>query len=341
MLRICFPKERKKEVSTSYAPLCAFGQYLLAEGFFIPFYAATNHLQKTLVYRPMDKVLALLVSEMCGSQTVCGVNYTVKPDAALATAWGLHKCPDQSTISLTIEAFDTEACDTFTFLVNQQFVADSPLRHQPNEQEIIDIDLSPIVVCGKQMEGAKKGYKARVKNKRLRQVVRQNAPRTREIIYDWIVPGNFVAENVIKEAIAQFECLMNLSTPQQRQRFILRLDSGFGSDACINGLLSRGYHLLTQIQEGRRANKLGGQISHWEPAPSLSGQTDRRMARVMTPKRYCRKTEQLVVRFKKQDGSFSHQVLVTSLMDWEKLHRNGPMTNESRLRVAFPKINRA
>jgi hypothetical protein len=165
MLKMCFPNAGKKggstagttAVSTQYATLCAFGQYLIGQGFFIPFYAATNHLQKTRVYRPFDKVLALLVSQLCGSQTVVGVNYTVKPDAALYQAWGLDSCPDQSTISATLDTFDTEACDTLTFLVNQQFVTDSPLRHHPLDGELIDIDLSPIVVCGKQLEGAKKG----------------------------------------------------------------------------------------------------------------------------------------------------------------------------------------
>jgi hypothetical protein len=107
-------------------------------------------------------------------------------------------------------------------------------------------------------------------------VVRQNASSSREIIYDWIVPGNFVAENVIKKTIEQFEFLMNLSTLSQRQRFILRLDSGFGSDACINWLMSRGYHLRNTIMKsGRRANKLGTVISQWVSAPSQNGETDR------------------------------------------------------------------
>jgi hypothetical protein len=150
-------------------------------------------------------------------------------------------------------------------------------------------------------------------------VVRQNAPRSREIIYDWIVPGNFVAENVIQQAISHFERLMNLSTREQRQRFILRLDSGFGSDACINWLMSRGYHLLTKMKSGRRAKKFGTHISSWAPAPSQNGATDRVFATVETPKRYMRKTKQVVLRFTKQDGNPSYHVLVTTLAAWEEL----------------------
>jgi hypothetical protein len=60
----------------------------LADGFFFPFYAATNHLQKRIVYRPFDKMLALMLSEMVDCQTVSGVNYTVKPAPALTRAWG-------------------------------------------------------------------------------------------------------------------------------------------------------------------------------------------------------------------------------------------------------------
>ena len=86
MPRMCFKNDDRQEVSTSYATLCAFGQSLMGQGFFIPFYAATNHFLKTLVYRPFDKVLALLLSQLCSSQTVVGVNYTVKPDAALYQA---------------------------------------------------------------------------------------------------------------------------------------------------------------------------------------------------------------------------------------------------------------
>ena len=83
------------------------------------------------------------------------------------------------------------------FLVNQQFHLYSPLPLKPNEVEISDPDLSHIVVCGKQLQGAKKGDKAGAKNKRLRQGKRIFAPSSREIIYDWMVPGTFVAENVI------------------------------------------------------------------------------------------------------------------------------------------------
>jgi len=94
------------------------------------------------------------------------------------------------------------------------------------------------------------GDSSGAKNKRKWQVVRHIAPSSGEIIYDWIVPGHFVAENVIKQTIEHFEFLLSLSTPKQRQRFIKRRDSGFGSDACINGLMSRGYHLLTFRNRG-------------------------------------------------------------------------------------------
>jgi len=314
---MCFPNDDKKQVSTQYAPLCALGQSLVATHFFIPFYAATNPLQKTVVYRPMDKILALLLSEMVGCQTLIGVNYTVKPDKALQKAWGLCSCPDQSTISATIESFDTETCQTLEFLITQQFATYSPLRHDKNDEVIIDIDLSSIVVCGKQLEGAKKGYTPGKKNKRLRKVVRIYSPSTGEIISDWLVPGNFVAENVIKETIERFEFLMNLSTREQRQRFILRLDSGFGEDACLNRLLARGYHLITKMKSSRRASKLAKEVPQWDDAPSQNGETKRVFALVGTPKRYCRTTKQVILRFQKGDGTLSYQVLVTTLCGWD------------------------
>ena len=60
----------KKWVVTSQAPLCAFGEVLRCRQVFQPLHDTVNIPQKTVVYRPTDKLVFLVLGMLSGAETV-------------------------------------------------------------------------------------------------------------------------------------------------------------------------------------------------------------------------------------------------------------------------------
>lgn len=96
-------KNKKIKRTTSYAPLCVIGQILEEKQLFEPIHQLVKIPQKTVIYRPTDKLLMLTFSILAGAETVYGVNHTLRVDKALFNALGYKRCADQSTIQDTLK----------------------------------------------------------------------------------------------------------------------------------------------------------------------------------------------------------------------------------------------
>ena len=63
-------QNRKKWVVTPHAPLCALGEVFRVREVFQPLHDGVNIGQKTVVYRPTDKLVFLVLGMLSGAETV-------------------------------------------------------------------------------------------------------------------------------------------------------------------------------------------------------------------------------------------------------------------------------
>jgi hypothetical protein len=90
---------------TPYAPLAALGYVLHYADFFAPL---REHVQlggKTILRQPHQKRLAMVVSVLAGDASIKPINTSLRPDTALAAAWGRDRFADQPTMTRVLDAF--------------------------------------------------------------------------------------------------------------------------------------------------------------------------------------------------------------------------------------------
>ena len=305
---------RKKWVVSSQAPLCALGQVLREKSVFQEFHRSVNIPQKTVVYRPTDKLVFVVLGMLSGAENVSEINTKVRPDRSLLEAFGYQRCADASVIQQTLDA-TTEA----TVLELQTALASMSRAHGVSASRAsasqtgvpIDIDLSALPV-GKHAEGAKKGYVAKKQNTYTRQLARLMRNDTQEILCNQLYTGDTRSDAVFKEMLGKLETVLTLDTASKRNRVRLRFDAGFGTDANINYALWRGYQLIGKMYTSRRIQKLSATVEAWVSVPTRKGIRGREAGWVKQPHRYARRTVQVAVRTPKKDGTWSYAVLVST-----------------------------
>ena len=83
--------------NTQWAPLALLGYRLQQRKFFAPLYQQLDLTQKKVWYAPQDKLITCLVSIMSGCQAICHIDTRIRPDRALAQAWGLKRFAQHSS----------------------------------------------------------------------------------------------------------------------------------------------------------------------------------------------------------------------------------------------------
>src|SRR5919205_1555441 len=86
---------------TSRASLCALGEYLRRQCCFAPLREQVQLSQKTVRYRPIEKVLDGLLGILCGAKTISQSNITICLEPAVQRAFGRTGCAEQATIART------------------------------------------------------------------------------------------------------------------------------------------------------------------------------------------------------------------------------------------------
>lgn len=183
---------------------------------------------------------------------------------------------------------------------------------------VLDLDLSPSP-ASKRCEGAERGYFGRCRSKTGRKLVRVRAAAYDELVRDDVAPGK-TAETlpVLPAAGEATERLLGLEGDDaaplaQRARVEWRPDSGWGSEAMLNWLLERGYHVTGRFKSPSRVKKLVRGIAAWQPTASLG----REAAPVPKPVALAKPTQQYAVRTpsKEQAGGYYFAALVSTRAD--------------------------
>jgi Transposase DDE domain group 1 len=298
-------------MTTGRASLCALGEYLRRHCFFAPLREQVKILQKTVRYRPIDKLLDALGGILCGAKTISQNNVTIRTDRAVPRAFGRTGCAEQSTIARTLRACTAETvaqCEPVSWYYLKRYGA--PPRHRFQDTRLwVDIDLTPMPI-GAKAEGSERTWMGRNRSKTGRKTLRITASPYREILPEALLRGKATAVPALKAALLEVESHLGWSR-ERRAQIVLRLDGGFGTTEILNWLLSRGYQVVAKISNQGRVQKLRHAIGPWQPTSSPG----REMAAVRHPHRFCRTTRQWVIRTPKAPGGYQYAVVLTTLPD--------------------------
>ena len=146
--------------------------------------------QKVMIHTPLEKLEDAFINIMAGGHGLVEVNNRVRPDAALSQAFGRSRCAEQSTISDTLNACTEENVAQMRnalHLIYQRY-GQGYAHHYGKDWQVLDVDMSGMP-AGRQGEGVEKGYFAKQKNKRGRQLGRVLATLYDEIVVERLYPG--------------------------------------------------------------------------------------------------------------------------------------------------------
>lgn len=143
---------------TGFAPLGMLGYCLTRSKFLEPVWAKLDLPIKAVDHEPEEKLQDILVSILMGCRSVSQVNTRLRPDLALARAWGRPQFAEQSVLARTLDAFESDHIaqlrQGFDVLLRQE---SQVFRHPfSNEWLYLDIDLTPLP-SSKHAEGSTKG----------------------------------------------------------------------------------------------------------------------------------------------------------------------------------------
>ena len=145
---------------THYAPLALLGYRLQQRDFFAPLRDQVHLKQKSVFYTPQEKLLTCLVSIMSGCHAICQINTRIRPDKALAQAWGLPCFAQQSLVADTLNSFTESNVQELHDAISNIYLREGQAIRHNYEREgflIFDIDLTGLP-ASKHAEGSKKGY---------------------------------------------------------------------------------------------------------------------------------------------------------------------------------------
>ena len=143
---------------TSFVPLGVVGYCLTRTKFLTPVFTELELPIKKVDHAAKDKVLDVLVSILAGCRAIYQVDTRLRPDLALAQAWGRDQFASQSNLARTLNAFSEENVKQLRRGSEALFRRESyTLRHNFEQERLwLDIDLTPLP-ASKHAQGSAKG----------------------------------------------------------------------------------------------------------------------------------------------------------------------------------------
>jgi hypothetical protein len=300
-------------MTTSRASLCALGEYLKRHCFFAPWREQGQIPQKTVRYRPIDKLLDGLWGILCGAKTLSQSTPTIRVDPAGQRAFGRTGCAEQSTIARTWQASTAEPVAHLSQVswYYLKHYGQTPHHRYAERLFWVDVDVPPLPM-GAQAEGSERTWMGRNRRKTGRKTLRCPASAYREILHETWLRGKTSAVPALQTALGKVETRLGW-TRERRQRIVLRLEGGFGTTEGLNWLLRRNSQVVAKSSHSGRVRKLRQARGPWQPTSSPG----REIAAGLTPHRCCRATRQWVIRTPKEKGGSQSAVLLTTLPDLE------------------------
>jgi hypothetical protein len=235
----------------------------------------------------------------------------LRADAALQQAFGRSRCAEQSVVQDTLNASTAENVQQMQHAMDTIYQQHSQ-GYQHNYQasfQVLDVDMSGLP-CGPKAAFATKGYFAKQRNRRGRQLGRVLASRSGEIVVDRLFEGKTQLTRALQPLILAAEETLQLDE-HTRRRTIVRVDAGGGSLDGVNWLLARGYLVHCKDYSGKQAKRLAQSVQDWYVDPH---QPERQFGWVTEPtEAYVRPVKRIAVRCRQHDGQFAYGVLISAL----------------------------
>jgi hypothetical protein len=296
---------------SSCASLAALGIKLRELKLFEPIEHTVQIAQKTIKDSPTDKLYDALISLLAGAHGLVEINTRLRADGALQQAFGRSRCAEQSVVQDTLNACTPENVEQMEQALDRIYRQHSQgYRHDYEADfQILDVDMSGLP-CGPKAAFATKGYFAKQRNRRGRQLGRVLASRYGEIVVDRLFDGKTQLTRALQPLMLAAERTLRLAS-SKRSRTIVRHDAGGGSLDDVNWLLARGYQVHGKDYSGQQAKRLASTVEHWftdqeQPERQFGWVTEVSNA-------YVRPVKRLAVRCRKPDGQFAYGVLLSTL----------------------------
>lgn len=293
------------------ASLAAMGLRLRSLDLFGPIRDTVPIAQKTVKHTPAQKLYDAFIALLAGAHGLVEINTRLRSDPALQAAFGRTACAEQSVVQEALDACTAEnvaqlerAVDTIYRLHGQGYRHDYAAAWQ-----VLDADMSGLP-CGPKAACATKGYFAKQRNRRGRQLGRVVASRYEEVVVDRLFPGTTQLGAALQPLVLAAERTLGLDAAK-RARTILRVDAGGGSLADVNWALARGYQVHAKDYSTQRATALAASVTAWVDDPRTPG---RQAGWVTAPAdQYVRPVRRIAVRCQKQDGGWGYGVIISAL----------------------------
>src|SRR5260221_2910613 len=296
---------------TSSASLAVIGIKLAELKLFEPIKQQVQMAKKTVKDTPTDNLYDALISLLAGAHGLVEINTRLRADTALQRAFGRSRCAEQSVVQDTLNACTPEnveqmeqAMESIYRQHSQGYQHDYQARFQ-----VLDVDMSGLP-CGPKAAFATKGYFAKQRNRRGRQLGRVLASHYGEIVVDRLFEGKTQLTRALQPLMQAAERTWHLDA-RKRSRTIVRVDAGGGSLHDVNWLLSRGYQVHGKDYSGQQAKRLASTVEHWftdqeQPERQFGWVTEVSNA-------YLRPIKRIAVRCRQQDGAWAVGVLLSTL----------------------------
>src|SRR5712692_7314779 len=228
---------------TGSASLAAIGLKLKELKVFEPIEQQVQIAQKTVKDRPTDKLYDAWISLLAGAHGLVEINTRLRADTALQRAFGRSRCAEQSVVQDTLNACTTENVEQMQHAMDRIYRQHSQgFQHDYQASlQVLDVDMSGLP-CGPKAAFATKGYFAKQRNRRGRQLGRVLATHSGEIVVDRLFDGKTQLTRARPPLLVAAERTLKLDKTKGG-RTLARVDSGGGSLDDVNWLLSRGYHV--------------------------------------------------------------------------------------------------
>jgi hypothetical protein len=304
-----------------HAALAALGVQLRRLQVFAPVEELVKIEQKVIKDTSVQKLYDAFITILAGAHGLVEINTRLRSDPALQAAMGRARCAEQSVVQDTLDACTEENVTQMEQALDRIYRAHSPAyRHDYGAAwQLLDVDLSGLP-CGPKAAFATKGYFAKQRNRRGRQLGRVLASRYGDIAVDRLYAGTVQLAAAFVPLVQAAERTLELSA-DRRARTILRMDAGGGSLDDVNWALGRGYAVHCKDYSGTRAERLAASVPEWVDDPRVPG---RQVGWVTVPApEYVRPVRRLAVRCPKKDGQWAVGVLVSALAPADVLALTG------------------
>jgi len=322
---------------TGCASLAALGVKLRQLDVFGPIRKTVQIAQKAVKHTPIDKLYDAFISLLAGAHGLVEINTRLRADPALQTAFGRSTCAEQSVVQQTLDSCTAENVRQMEQALDTIYRQHSQGYRHPyaTQYQILDVDMSGMP-CGKKAAFASKGYFAKQRNRRGRQLGRVLASRYEEVVTDRLFEGTTQLTKALQPLLEAAEQTLELDE-RKRARTLVRVDAGGGSVDDVNWLLSRGYQVHCKDYSSSRAQRLAASVQYWVDDPHVPG---RQVGWVYLPApEYVRPVQRIAVRCRKANGQWGIGVLISTLSPVEVLTltqvTTGPDTDPATVLLAY------